>query len=321
MTSQRIAPKNYKKNKNGLSWSFTNLEPDESNDISITVYSSCNKQGPSTNKASATSSLAAGEYKYPPEYACDGVLESAWAEGTKGSGIGETLKIAFNERKILKLIPDMGQEISKTTPAIEKISEVRILPGYTKSRTLYYKYSRPKNLTLTLSDGTEKKLALADDPSLQYFTLDKPVNARWAKIRIDDVYPGSVGKDTYITEVEFGSERTILPKPATELLAKISTAKPAYVSNGAKDNHIKYDANSNALSEAAMSELETQENGSLPDEKASRDGVSAKTVWVGSISLDMIIAVIATIVFVALAVKIYRSQTPRSGRDSKDESI
>jgi hypothetical protein len=313
VTSQRIEPKNFKKNKNGLSWSFTNLEPDEKNDISITIYSSCNKPGPSTNRVSATSSLSAGQYKYPPVYACDGVLESAWAEGAKGSGIGETLKIAFNEKKILKLIPDTGEEVSKTIPATEKISEIRILPGYTKSRTLYSKYSRPKNVTLMLSDGTEKKLTLVDDPSLQYFKLDKPVNARWAKIRIDDVYPGSVGKDTYITEVEFGAERTLLPNPATDLLAKIPISKPVSASKNTQDTVINLGINSDGLSKNAAAGLKSKDNGPLPAAKSEGNvGTLSGSRMIKSIILVIIFGIIAVFALAVLAILYYRRKNSRS---------
>jgi hypothetical protein len=218
-----IVPKGYEKNASGLSWSFTDFEPNKDSDIMVGLYFNWNKTGPFLRDASASSWLNAGDYQYHAKQAVDDSVDTAWAEGAPGSGIGEYIKVTFNNKNLVDREPDAGNT-AKIIPYTKKIAEIRILPGYVKRSDLLQKYGRPKKVTMSFSDGTQKQITLADEPVMQYFTLDKPVIAKWAKLRIDDVYAGKVSKDTYISEIEFGPEKTVLPVKASELLGKLSAS-------------------------------------------------------------------------------------------------
>lgn len=197
--SNIINPKGFTKEADGLSWAFKNINPKHrEDDIWLTFYVNRTPGGPNYPAATASSWLDSGDYKYLAQQAFDGDATTAWAEAAAGPGIGESIKASFGRAR--------------------RIEEVRILPGYTKRNDLFKKYSRPKAATIEFSDGTKKKVELDDDPRVQYFPLEKPVTARWAKLVIDEVYQGSGGADTYITEVEFGSKKTGRGTSAEEML-------------------------------------------------------------------------------------------------------
>ncbi|MDI6816185.1 MAG: hypothetical protein QME41_03195 [Actinomycetota bacterium] len=232
-----VRPEGYRKTDTGVSWTFTNFEPKAPDDnISVGFFRDARVDGSDVPAASASSWLDTSSYKYPPSQAFDGDIQTAWAEGAAGAGIGESLKAVFNKPR--------------------KVAEVRILPGYTKRFDLFKKYSRPKAATLKFSEGTTMRVKLEDAPEVQYITLDTPIVAKWAELTIDDVYKGDVGADTYITEIEFASAKTperldALSKLGIKKESKPSTADDATTSAGEGTNSA--DATSAIETSAAQS--------------------------------------------------------------------
>lgn len=250
-----ILPGGYEKNVNGFSWIFTDFEPEsplaDTDEIHIGFYLNLKKTGPRMRAASASTWLNAGEYKYPAIQAFDDNVNTAWAEGSPGSGIGEFIKVAFNKSK--------------------EISEIRILPGYTKRNDLFYKYSRPKTATITFSNGMKRRILLDDDPRVQYFSLDRPIMAKWAKITIDEVYRGNIGEDTYISEIEFGSTLTHHPAKATELLSRISPSEyPSHVITTTTIKPSITSSNKKSVQARQSKEVASSREELLPPSKVSR---------------------------------------------------
>ena len=94
----------------------------------------------------------------------------------------------------------------------QKVSGIRLLSGYTKyslklEEWLYYKNHRPKNITVSFSDGTAIDCALQDvfnKYSLCYQDINfgGVKNTKFIRISINDVYMGDRYNDTCISEID-----------------------------------------------------------------------------------------------------------------------
>jgi len=149
----------------------------------------------------ASSSLKVRGREAPAENLVDGDPASAWAEGAPGAGIGEHFRV--------------------TLDGTQPVAEVRILPGFARTDELFHKYNRPRHVLVHFSNGTQEMLLLKDDPSLQRFKVS--VQAEWADFTIVDIYPGTTGNDTYVSEVELGEEAAPEFKPFGQLLRTAET--------------------------------------------------------------------------------------------------
>ena len=132
----------------------------------------------------ASSVLASqGSNYYYPSMATDKKFNTAWQEGADGFGYGEYLKFTANTD--------------------QKVSGIKILNGYCKSKDLYYKNNRIRKVKIFFSDGTVITKILNDN-FLEYndIRLDEPVICTSFRIQIVDVYQGTKYDDTGITEVE-----------------------------------------------------------------------------------------------------------------------
>ncbi|HEY3374279.1 MAG TPA: discoidin domain-containing protein [Candidatus Aquicultor sp.] len=200
-----IEPSGYTKQEDGFSWTFFNLEPKiNKDDISFNFFRDTTNGGLKGLKVAATSELHIGSRFYPASQAFDGNVTTAWVEGARGTGIGQTLTAEFKQPT--------------------QIGEIRILPGYVKTRALYKQNSRPKQITATFSNGTIKQIDLIDQPRVQYIKLSKPIEASWVKFTINSVYRGTTDADSCISEIEFGLGHTNTGQTAPKLLAGIATA-------------------------------------------------------------------------------------------------
>lgn len=113
---------------------------------------------------------------------CDGNTSTAWTESVDGPGIGEFITIKFN--------------------GTYKMTNMRIYAGYQKTAVLYRANNRPKQITLTFSDGSQQVYTLTDQENAQTIKLDQAVDTQSVKITIDSVYKGTKYDDTCISEVE-----------------------------------------------------------------------------------------------------------------------
>jgi len=120
--------------------------------------------------------------------AIDGDISTAWAEGADGAGIGESLTI------------DFGRE--------REIYYVSMIPGFAKSREIYYGNNRVKNARFEMADGSVFGHEFDDHARLHEIEFidetDYPepdgIVTSWIKITILDVYLGDRWDDTCISE-------------------------------------------------------------------------------------------------------------------------
>ena len=138
---------------------------------------------PVVASVSATSALSEYGMTHEASRVVDGDLTTGWSEGADGQGIGESITLTFEENSY--------------------VEGITIYAGYQKSEELYKKNSRPKQITLTFSDGTELVCELDDVNGAQTISLREAVASESITITIDSVYEGTTYEDTVITEICF----------------------------------------------------------------------------------------------------------------------
>jgi hypothetical protein len=127
----------------------------------------------------------------------DGLLDTCWAEGVPGTGVGEWVEKQF-KRPV-------------------RLRELRILPGNNAYDSAFRKFARPKTLTAFFSDGSSRLLRFKDAPTLQRFPVH--VTTRSVRFVVESVYEGTDYPATCISEVEFGTERAPRYAPFRRLIS------------------------------------------------------------------------------------------------------
>ena len=118
-------------------------------------------------------------------FAADLVLNSFWAEGAEGDGIGQTISFTFAEPTDL--------------------TKVIITAGSTAEPEAYLNNPRPKELHVVFDNGGSTDITLIDAEfrKSQSFNLKGAKGVSKVDISISSVYPGRGGTETGIAEVEF----------------------------------------------------------------------------------------------------------------------
>lgn len=129
----------------------------------------------------ASSYLSEKNYTHFPENIVDGTLQNAWVEGAVGQGVEEWIQFSFN--------------------GTYTVSGIEIYSGYQKSADLYQKNSRPKDVRIVFSDGTEESFTLDDIDGIQTLYFSKGMNTDTLTLYIESVYPGTKFEDTVISEI------------------------------------------------------------------------------------------------------------------------
>jgi hypothetical protein len=174
-------------------WTFTNFEPTpakrldwwKTSPFDVTLAYGERAAARSNTPVWTWSSAAAGFGSR--DYNClqDDDLQSCWAEGAPGLGIGQWVQARLKHPTHLR--------------------ELRVLPGNNSSDTSFGRFARPRTLRAVFSDGSSVLLHLADAPTLQRFPVD--VTTTSVRLVIESAYQGTDYPATCISEVELGTER------------------------------------------------------------------------------------------------------------------
>ncbi|HSI65495.1 MAG TPA: hypothetical protein VLE43_20380 [Candidatus Saccharimonadia bacterium] len=140
-------------------------------------------------KATASSTLAPGkEFRYDAQLLAEDDPEgesSAWVEGAKGDGIGESVTLALDK------------------PA--KVRRVGLVNGYAKSEDIYQKNNRVAKLEVSVNGGKSVTVEVPDErlsSEMFYFDLPESTDAvSTVKLTIAGVYKGTKYEDTALSEV------------------------------------------------------------------------------------------------------------------------
>lgn len=139
-----------------------------------------------------------GKINYKSGNLKDFSYQTAWVEGVKGHGIGETIEFKF-------------------VPQHPRITTIKIANGYIKSKKSWKNNSRVKKLKMYVNDSIYGIINLKDIYSLQSIELKTPIGysdrknfdrlkklPKWKiKFEILEVYKGDKYTDTVISEIFF----------------------------------------------------------------------------------------------------------------------
>ncbi|MGB8341767.1 MAG: hypothetical protein WCE51_09255 [Chthoniobacterales bacterium] len=209
----RLAPSGSSNEAGELRWTFRDQDlaklPDltfsyDPSDLYANAQIKRNLLDPTHLRSLTVSSTLAsdGSFNYAKESMRDGDLRTAWVEGAKGPGIGETITLE---------------------PKNVYITEIGILNGFVANESLYYANARIKKLRIELEcgEGAEAnecrqqfEVSLPDrayqdfNPRFPFSSVDWVVQhpsgdgfIQKVKLTILEVYPGRKYQDTAITEL------------------------------------------------------------------------------------------------------------------------
>ncbi len=214
--------KRFKRNGNKFTWSFTNLEPGLKDDFKVSLNNGFTLVRPVgqidhtswyvfdedkyyfdfRNYIAKASSALQGKYTYEAMNVADFDDSTAWVEGVKGDGIGESITLT----------------LKKPT----EVNQIGIIPGYSKSRELYFANNRVAEVKIVLDNSDTVTRSLVDEylffstnspKAYQMIELgknNKPVKE--IKIIITKVYKGTKYDDTCITEILLRKQLTQRPQ-------------------------------------------------------------------------------------------------------------
>ena len=136
-------------------------------------------------RTKATSTLSGGTYEANNLFDKD--YTTAWVEGAKDNGEGESIDMTFEKGTV--------------------ITEIQICPGYYKSRKLFYANAAPTGVTVS-SGKTEyafdiSEYAFSYDMACETLIMPEPLILKDGKLKItiDSVREGTAYKDTCISEL------------------------------------------------------------------------------------------------------------------------
>ncbi|MCB1381683.1 MAG: caspase family protein [Notoacmeibacter sp.] len=111
----------------------------------------------------------------------DGNMATAWVEGVKGDGIGETIVVRYEgPRQLNRLI---------------------LANGYNKNADIYAKNNRVSTLIIQGASGEKRGFQLSDNGDWQAVDLSWLGETDWFSLSIRSVFSGTKYKDTAISEM------------------------------------------------------------------------------------------------------------------------
>lgn len=136
------------------------------------------------NSVESSSILTDEDGTYYDYYVFDGNLDTTWAEGVSGHGIGEWI------------------EIKTDIDRPNKINRIEIYNGYKKSEDLYNGNSRVKRALIELSNGYSFYHDFEDEFSgIEVINLPYEMETYYIRLMILDIYPGNINENTGIAQI------------------------------------------------------------------------------------------------------------------------
>lgn len=135
-----------------------------------------------------------GRNSYMPDNLFDGDPATAWCEGVRGDGKGESVTV--------------------TIQGGGPFRRVIVRNGYGKSEAAFYDNSRPRTVEIATDTGVLFQEVLPDNPSDYYLMLPGPAAYGQVRMTILDVYPSRKYADTCIGDIipDFEYEELLLQR-------------------------------------------------------------------------------------------------------------
>ncbi|MYM54490.1 HEAT repeat domain-containing protein [Thalassovita mangrovi] len=115
---------------------------------------------------------------YGPRNLSDGNPNTAWCEGVRGPGIGETITLHIDEGASFR--------------------RLQIANGYGKSQAAFQANGRPRLIEITTDRTPPTQVVLIDQPGMLPVPLLQSAEYKWVRLRILSVYPGMKYDDTCV---------------------------------------------------------------------------------------------------------------------------
>ena len=139
---------------------------------------------PALTATSSTVAVEDGDGNYAASNVIDGLSDTMWCEGDKGSGAGQWIEV------------NLG--------ASRSVSSLSLINGMGSSMVLWMKANQTTSLVLTFSDGATETVAI-DRPSFRLASYTFPAHTT-SKVRVTiaAVKAGAEFNDTCVSELSFG---------------------------------------------------------------------------------------------------------------------
>jgi hypothetical protein len=165
-------------------------QPPEENDISTYCSLRC---GIGWQTKASSHLKPQGPNRYDVRHLDDGLVNTAWIEGVKGYGIGETVTFTFTPENFKKA-------------HLEKVNfdGFFVINGYCKDKKTWKENSRVKRIQIKHNDKPRYETMLHDSMNVQNIDFPETI---WLhpgdtiKVTILAVYPGDKYQDTAISEL------------------------------------------------------------------------------------------------------------------------
>ena len=118
---------------------------------------------------------------YSPGMMFDGTRETAWVEGDKADGVGESLTLHFGRERTL--------------------AGFEIVNGYDKDQRTWTNNSRVKMLEATADNSPHMSIELRDVRGPSRVDFNPPLKTSYLALQISEIYPGTKYRDTAISEL------------------------------------------------------------------------------------------------------------------------
>ncbi len=118
---------------------------------------------------------------YAPSSLADGLESTAWVEGARGQGLGESIVLSFAEPRA--------------------VASLSLVNGYAKTEDIFRKNGRVRSMTVTTSAGDRFEIRPSDTRGWQAFNMPSGAPLSWISLEITGVYPGSKYADTAVSEL------------------------------------------------------------------------------------------------------------------------
>lgn len=105
--------------------------------------------------------------------------DAAWCEGVSGDGLGETFALFFDEARPIRTLIFYG--------------------GHQRTATTFSNNGRPRDVEVTIRDGSTFVYRLDDSRGEQLLRLPRWVETDAIYVRINSVYPGARYSDTCVS--------------------------------------------------------------------------------------------------------------------------
>jgi hypothetical protein len=226
LKSITVKPANrFKKVPGGLLWEFTNLKPTLADNIEVclnnkfsTIFNYAAGDDGDTQKANSSwysfegdkyyfdfhdysASASSEKTGYPATAVGDFERETAWVAGRNG-GIGESVLLSLKKP--------------------QHVDQVGIIPGYAKSKQLYFANNRVRELEVTVNERhtvtatlPDEYISFSPDSKKAYELIDLgdyAGEAKTIKLTVKQVYPGTKHNDTCISELLLRKRLKIKPE-------------------------------------------------------------------------------------------------------------